>query len=139
MRYRSTTSLAVTLCPLSWMLVHAYSISFARYSLRITQKYTTLVRMRSGLHMNRHPCQRSGSDELPPIAHNNSSFQVYHMVNRKPLPNCYHTMQTSTFKKHLTYNIFQFLNIFSFKCIHTSCCVMCLLGVKVVSENSHEK
>ena len=28
-------------------------------------------------------------------------FQVYHMVNRKPLHNSYHTMQTLTFKEHL--------------------------------------
>ena len=52
------------------LLVHAYSqFHSRRYSLRITLKYTTLVRMRSGFYVNLHPWQRSGSEERPPIAY----------------------------------------------------------------------
>ena len=74
MRYRSQTSHALTPCPLSWMLVHAYSISFAMVQSSHNSEIYNIGAHAQWFRVNRHPCPRSGNDELPPIAHRESSM-----------------------------------------------------------------
>ena len=66
----SMTSLAMTPCPLSWF-AGSRTVKFHSrlYSLRITLKYTTLVRMHCGSAWTCIHDKWSGSDERPPIAY----------------------------------------------------------------------
>ena len=72
MRCSSQTS-HVTTCPLSWMLVHASSISksisFATVQSSHNSEIYNIGAHAQWLRVNRHPRQRSGSDERPPIAY----------------------------------------------------------------------
>ena len=69
MRYRSQTSHAVTPCPLSWMLVHAESISFATVQSSHNSEIYNIGVHAQWFHVNRQSWQRSVSGELSPIAH----------------------------------------------------------------------
>ena len=56
-------------CPLSWMLVHAKSISFATVHPSNNPEIYNIGAHAQWFPVNRHPWQRSGSDVRAPIAH----------------------------------------------------------------------